>query len=667
VANVTAAGGPWSRHRVFGLIFALAGSACTSNAGSNNARTAPKAREPLLDPVTCKECHAEHYTEWAGSMHAYASDDPVFRAMNARGQRETNHALGPFCVNCHAPMAVKEGATLDGLNLDDVPRKLHGVTCYFCHDASQVTDTHDAPIALANDTVMHGGIGALPDDPPPARNPVHDTAYSELLDGKRPKSASLCGSCHDIVVPGHFSGAAADVHLERTYEEWRDTLFSNRETGDTCSGCHTQTDGSRTTIASYTGSNGGRRFHRHDWEGIDTALTGDFPNQDRQKALIQSQLDHALVATLCVAGSGNVGVYLDNIGAGHSVPSGATQDRRFWAEVVAYDGSGSEIFQSGVVAPGQPVDTLDDPNLWLFRDKGLDVNGQEAHMFWQIASIAPSPDSVSIPGAISFDPNDPGYRREQLGHVYDLGGKVPDRVTLRVHARPIALDVLNDLVEHGDLSPAVRDAMTLGTVSRGGSDVMLTWTASAATPGPDIDGVASRCVSDPSAESVSPTEQPASGADGGAGGASGGLDAGSADAAPDAPPDAAPDASRVTAPCGGRGDSYVAGLTKTAADGMTVELLDALPAPPALNDNAWTILVKDASGNALDGAQISVTPRMPDHGHGTPIVATVTDQGGGSYLLDPVNLFMAGYWTVAIRVVPAGGTADSVTFGFCIQ
>jgi hypothetical protein len=40
-------------------------------------------------------------------MHAYAAEDPVFLAMNARGQRETQGALGAFCVNCHAPLAVQ--------------------------------------------------------------------------------------------------------------------------------------------------------------------------------------------------------------------------------------------------------------------------------------------------------------------------------------------------------------------------------------------------------------------------------------------------------------------------------------------------------------------------------------------------------------------------------
>src|SRR5438270_6561801 len=75
---------------------AVAPLACS---GKGNDAPPMLTRARLLDPEACKECHADHYREWSGSMHAYATDDPVFRAMNARGQRETNGALGTFCVN----------------------------------------------------------------------------------------------------------------------------------------------------------------------------------------------------------------------------------------------------------------------------------------------------------------------------------------------------------------------------------------------------------------------------------------------------------------------------------------------------------------------------------------------------------------------------------------
>src|SRR5258705_940239 len=146
-----------------------------------------------MDPRRCMTCHGAHYTQWSGSMHAYAADDPVFRAMNARGQRETDGGLGTFCVNCHAPMAVRTGATRDGLNLAELPAHLRGVTCFYCHSVDAVQGTHDNPLHLADDLVMRGGIAD------PFATSAHKAAYSPLHDRQRPESSTLCGSCHDIV------------------------------------------------------------------------------------------------------------------------------------------------------------------------------------------------------------------------------------------------------------------------------------------------------------------------------------------------------------------------------------------------------------------------------------------------------------------------------------
>ena len=81
-------------------------SSCSSHSDAPTATTYDSL-DQMLDPETCNQCHQTHYSDWSGSMHAYASDDPVFIAMNARAQRETNGAVGSFCVNCHAPMAVR--------------------------------------------------------------------------------------------------------------------------------------------------------------------------------------------------------------------------------------------------------------------------------------------------------------------------------------------------------------------------------------------------------------------------------------------------------------------------------------------------------------------------------------------------------------------------------
>ncbi len=170
--------------------------------------------EQSWDPQACADCHPDHFREWSGSMHAYAAEDPLFLAMNRRGQEETDGELGSFCIDCHAPMAVRLGETVDGLNLDEVDDALKGVTCYYCHTVSAVEGDHNNPLVGAGDTTMRGGIAD------PLDNAAHPSQHSDLHDRRSLDSSALCGSCHDIVTP-------AGVALERTFAEWKETLFAD--------------------------------------------------------------------------------------------------------------------------------------------------------------------------------------------------------------------------------------------------------------------------------------------------------------------------------------------------------------------------------------------------------------------------------------------------------
>lgn len=418
-------------------------AACVlSIACSSTEEPAPTASlEELRDPLTCSGCHEEHYREWAGSMHAYASTDPVFLAMNARGQRETNGALGDFCVRCHAPMAVELGATTDGLNLSELPSSLQGVGCYFCHNVESVDGAHNNPLRLAHDTTLRG---ALRD---PAPNGVHAVAYSPFTDRDRLESAALCGACHDVVTPA--PPAPVSVHLERTFAEWQTTVFNQPPAagGLTCGGCHMRGRDGRAAI----GGPATRRVHGHDFPGVDVALT-PFPDRERQRALVQQELDATLRAEVCVL-PGGIELLLENIGAGHRFPSGASQDRRLWVELVAYR-QGEVVFESGVVADDRAVEADADTDLWLLYDRTSKLDGSEAHMFWDVATI----ERHTLPGPVTLDRADPAFFETHVTRRYPSAGTievVPDRVTVRVRLRPIGRAVLEDLVASGDLDPGL--------------------------------------------------------------------------------------------------------------------------------------------------------------------------------------------------------------------
>ncbi len=139
--------------------------------------------------------------------------------------------------------------------------------------------------------------------------------------------------------------------------------------------------------------------------------------------------------------------------------------------------------------------------------------------------------------------------------------------------------------------------------------------------------------------------------------------------APDGQPEpSAVEAGTVTCQNDHRVDTYVANLAKASQSGaLRVTLASIDPAPPAIGTNGWTIRITDGSGTPMSNAPLTVTPFMPDHGHGSSIRAIVTPGSDGTYTVSPLYLFMPGVWRVTFAL-PAGdaGRAESVEFFFCI-
>lgn len=430
-------------------------TACSSDKSNEPAVTL--TGEALRDPNSCVSCHADQFREWSSSMHAYASEDPVFLAMNKRLLRETNNADPTFCVGCHAPVAVRLGLTKDGTNLGQLPTAVRGVTCYFCHQVDAVLGTHNNPLHLGDDGVMRGAIHD------PASSMPHKGAYSPLHDREMRESADLCGACHDVVTP---HGA----HLERTFEEWKSSLYA--QPGQlSCGKCHMEgRDGQAARIEGTVTPS--RRVHDHSMPAVDVALTPFF-GADTQKAAVQRLLDSTILTKLCVKQTPlgfTADVTLDNAFAGHAFPSGAAQDRRVWLELFAYDKNGAQIFSTGAIEDKKAASAFGatDPNLWLLRDKIFSTDNREVHMFWEAARY----ESVNLPPAVTNDPLDPRFIHS-VTRSFSLPAP-PDRVKMRVRMRPLDFDLLDDLVASGDLDPAIRDQIPTYDLASGTKE----WTSS---------------------------------------------------------------------------------------------------------------------------------------------------------------------------------------------
>src|SRR5262249_6065688 len=150
-----------------------------------------------------------------------------------------------------------------------------------------------------------------------------------------------------------------------------------------------------------------RRTHGHTFPGVDLALT-PFPDTDRQRQQVQALLNTTLQTAICVEPFGNqaqVSVIMDNVAAGHALPSGAVQGRRADVELIAFAASSNIIFQSGVVPDGQASVSVNDPNMWMARDCIFDETGKEVHMFWEAASY----ETNGLPALTTFDVSSPDF------------------------------------------------------------------------------------------------------------------------------------------------------------------------------------------------------------------------------------------------------------------
>jgi nitrate/TMAO reductase-like tetraheme cytochrome c subunit len=464
----------------------LAVAACGGDDGGTTLTA-----EQLQDPSTCMSCHPKHYDQWSGSMHAYASEDPVFVAMNKRGQRETNGQLGTFCVQCHAPMAVALNTT-NGTDYDPstLTPATKGITCFFCHTVKDVQADHNNGLVIdAQSTTLYGGAKN------PVSNKAHHAEYDERMDSDINDSA-MCGSCHDVVTP-------KGVALERTFSEWKTTFFSsstNPELHLSCGGCHMPST-AKDVIADDPDANVPERahgFHEHLWPAIDQAMTA-FPNVDVMAGRIQDEIDSTVTiiglkplvgdpqSGICVTpeGGGTIRVRMDTLSLAHAWPSGAAQDRRAWLEVNAYDASNNLLLSTGVVPDGMdpedvvytapavapPAEALMWDRTW--KDAGKTM---PAHFFWDVVAEDPR---YQLKPPITLDPNSPQFDHSSTALIPAIGMQhTIDHVTARIRIRPFAYGVIDELIASGDLDPAIRDKVpTIDILA-----TQQTWNAQHADP-----------------------------------------------------------------------------------------------------------------------------------------------------------------------------------------
>jgi hypothetical protein len=447
------------------MLVAAADVASFMDAGAPDMRVDASAGDSEPPPIGyappeyCGTCHQSHYEQWRGSMHAYATQDPVFIAMNTKGMAETEGRLGQFCVQCHAPVAsLKEMLPVvvrDGRHVMDLdptnPFVAHGIQCVTCHSIESVQGTQNAQLTLSEQTYF-GPTGSE------AAKAAHPMMKSALFSDPAQKSI-LCGSCHDVLNP---NGA----RLEATFSEWYANAFNDPRNPDkhrTCQDCHMPVYRGQITIDGPE-----KDLHAHTFVGVDQALIPGFPGKVEQARLVRELLQDCAELEVRYNGldenaNAAVVVSVENINNGHNLPSGSTADRQVWVHLRVSDGAGNLVYESGMFdangdlmdgVVGHSIDPDGDPELFAFGQFIYGANGEHVSFPWQAHSYT---DNLIGPGQRKW--------RDYLIPLRLFEGR-----TIRVEAvlkyRTFPPFLIRNLVDDGLLNPDDMEAIPVIEMER---------------------------------------------------------------------------------------------------------------------------------------------------------------------------------------------------------
>ncbi len=285
-------------------------------------------------PDICASCHDTIFKQWRSTMHSYAFVDPFYWAEAELAGREAGEKVRNFCHSCHSPGGVLTGKIpADGNKAS--PTAKAGVFCDFCHTVKKSTGIGNASYFVETGTTKRGPYKD-------SFSPYHETEYSELH-----TKAEFCGMCHDVIHP--FNG----LPIEQTYTEWKEGPYSKK--GIVCQDCH-MTPGPQVTkpYPGVVALGGPEREHwwTHHTAGANVFMSRYLGNEDTAK-LAEERLKSAaridIVQTTKFRNKAAIKIKITNIGAGHKIPTGLTEARQMWIELIARDSTGKTIYSYGIL------------------------------------------------------------------------------------------------------------------------------------------------------------------------------------------------------------------------------------------------------------------------------------------------------------------------------
>lgn len=409
------------------------GDSGTTTTGAETG-TSTSAVEPAFkstsftDPSVCGKCHQEIFAQWQGSMHSNAFQDKFYLKMHEEASKDTDGAIDAFCTRCHTPIGTLSGEVppTTGSQISEISKQ--GVQCDFCHTVT------NADFTFAPSEIKQGPFTD-------AVSPYHETAYSELL-----TRSEFCGMCHDLNHPEN------NLPLEATFTEWKASPYAAQ--GIQCQDCHMTPGPGVTKPNPGTAATGGPQrpqIYTHQFVGGNATSLASPEHQKLATAQLQAAASLSVTAPPgTVPGSDmDLQVTVNNIGAGHYLPTGLTEVREMWLDVTVTDASGNTIYHSGAIGEDGSVDAKAVMYQSLFRDK----DGKPTHKPWLAEEIL---SDNRIPPM--------GSAMEKYSIPVPAGSAMPLMVKVTLRYRTASQSLVNDLMGADAIAIPVID-MTSATAA----------------------------------------------------------------------------------------------------------------------------------------------------------------------------------------------------------
>ena len=316
----------------------------------NTADGQPADVDLFVSNETCAVCHPRQQAELQGSMHSATHEDPLYRGFAKTARREAGEQTYAYCAACHAPLGVAAGiipATPDDQLSADVKA---GVTCDTCHHISALTGAGgpwkvegNASFVLKSGKVRFGPSDQV------APNRLHTDEKRDFF-GK----SEFCASCHTVIHPTN------GLPIENTYGEWKTSVYAQHNIQ--CQDCHMSSVEDAQQVAEslkpivrqgqsalegpvrpiyphyFVGGNADADHLAH---GVEHAKMAEARLRSAAQLKLQAP------ATVRAGATFRFDVAVQNVAAGHNIPTGVTELRQIWVDLHLLDRNHKEVFRSG--------------------------------------------------------------------------------------------------------------------------------------------------------------------------------------------------------------------------------------------------------------------------------------------------------------------------------